>query len=365
MKTPQLGIMTLYMNNKRQIEEKSLFAKWIRIAKSMGMHAFVFTPEETNGAAHKVYAHTYDPVQRKWSRSWLPFPDIIFDRCRYQPTKRFQQLKKFRAQYPNLLYMNRPMANKWATYQLLKNVAEIAPFLPETQLFTDHRALLRVASQGHAAYIKPLNGTGGRGIMRIAQVKPNVYQLQGRNMQRKILRPRLVSGAALNTILAPIRKEGRYLLQQGIDIRLKDGRVHDFRALVQKNGSGSWKLTGVAGRVGPVGSITSNLHGGGKAMSLDELLKRQFSDPARVQSIKQQMEELSLDVVKALERVFKDLSEMALDIAVDRKGRPWLLEVNPKPAREVFARIGEQTTYQTALKRPIEYALWLYKQKKS
>ncbi|MNO08232.1 hypothetical protein D3C81_2307830 [compost metagenome] len=40
-----------------------------------------------------------------------------------------------------------------------------------------------------------------------------------------------------------------------------------------------------------------------------------------------------------------------------------MLEVNPKPAREVFARSGDNSTYRKALVRPLEYAMWVYKNK--
>lgn len=37
-----------------------------------------------------------------------------------------------------------------------------------------------------------------------------------------------------------------------------------------------------------------------------------------------------------------------------------MLEVNPKPAREVFSRIGEKETYRRSIAKPMEYALWVY-----
>ncbi|MNN95053.1 Endospore coat-associated protein YheD [compost metagenome] len=55
------------------------------------------------------------------------------------------------------------------------------------------------------------------------------------------------------------------------------------------------------------------------------------------------------------------MCELALDIAIDERGKVWLLEINPKPAREVFARIGNKDIYQKAIERPLEYALYLYK----
>jgi len=63
-----------------------------------------------------------------------------------------------------------------------------------------------------------------------------------------------------------------------------------------------------------------------------------------------------------LETKFGKLCELGMDIAVDPKGNVWLLEVNPKPSREVFRKIGEIATYQKAVSRPLEYAVWMLRQ---
>ena len=131
----------------------------------------------------------------------------------------------------------------------------------------------------------------------------------------------------------------------------------------RKTGQGEWEITGCAGRVGAKNSVTSNLHGGGRAVRADSLLKKWFSS-SEVEQVKQKMNQLGLAVVNELERNYKQMCELALDIAVDRNGQPWLLETNPKPAREIFNRIGEKETYRKAIIRPLEYALWLYENHK-
>lgn len=362
LSNPLLGIMALYWNNQGRLEERNFFSKLIVQGRKMGLDAFVFTPQDVDSDNKRIKAHCYEPSGR-WVRRWMRFPDIVFDRCRYQPTERFQQLRRFRAKYPNLLYMNRPMANKWIIHQVLSRSRSVSGYLPQTKLFTKHQDLIDLLRVKTTAYLKPINGTGGRGVMRISAVGSRTYTVQGRGLNRKILRSRTVSGVALDHMLAGIRKQGKYLLQEGLDTRLANGRVHDFRALVQKDGSGVWRLTGIAGRIGPTGSITSNLHGGGRAAKFEALLRMRFKSEEKVRSIRRAVNEACINIVKELEASYKDLCEMALDLAIDRNGRIWLIETNPKPAREVFAKIGEMDTYLTAIKRPLDYAKWLLQQK--
>ena len=359
---PAVGIMALYLSRKR-LEERAYFAKLVRAAERMGMQAFVFTPEDVRG--NQILAHLYNTKDRSWSRKLVPFPDVIYDRCRYQPNERFRKLQQFRKQYPHLLYMNRPLANKWVIYQLLSKNRSLKPHLPETVMLNSTNTAMSLLSRYHRIYTKPINGTGGRGILCIERLGAGRFRVRGRDLRRRILKPRICTAKELKSILLKQVARKNCIAQQGIDIRLPNGRVHDFRVLIQKNGSGKWQFTGGAARVGARGSITSNLHGGGKAVAMDKLLEKRFSSSSKARDLQKQVEELSFQVVRELEQKFHDLCEIALDLAIDHQGRIWMLELNPKPSREVFARIGKSSTYQTAIMRPLEYARWLYQQRGS
>jgi carbamoylphosphate synthase large subunit len=87
------------------------------------------------------------------------------------------------------------------------------------------------------------------------------------------------------------------------------------------------------------------------------------SDSAIAQ-IRETAETFGIGVARHLEATYGALCELALDLAIDRKGNVWLIEVNPKPSREVFKLAGEREVYRKAIVRPIEYALWVYRQKK-
>src|SRR5262249_48481207 len=82
-----------------------------------------------------------------------------------------------------------------------------------------------------------------------------------------------------------------------------------------------------------------------------------------VTAVKRKAEELGVEIAAYLERAYGRLCELALDLAIDRKGQIFLLEVNPKPSREVFIQAGERETYRRAIIRPLEYAVWMYDQK--
>ncbi|MEK3766936.1 YheC/YheD family protein [Paenibacillus sp. FSL R5-0887] len=365
MPEPVLGILTLYINEAKQLEEKAVYRRMIVEGKRIGLDVFVFTPMDVHPSKEQIHALVFDPKSGKWSRKWRSFPNMIYDRCRIQRSSRFQQLLRFRERYNHLLFLNRPLRNKWTIHQTFSQKSRFRQHMPETLLYQSSADLRRMLKTNSVVYIKPANGTGGRGILRIEKMKDGrgVYDIQGRRQDRRIIPTRKVSSTRLDSIVRQWCIGGRFLIQQGIPLRLPGGRFHDYRMLVQKNGQGVWELTGMAARVGAARSVTSNLHGGGHAVRAETLLKEWLGSQDKTDKVMKTAERLGLDAAAFLEESYGALCELALDLAIDREGKIYVLEVNPKPAREVFARSGDGTTYRKALIRPLEYALWLYNNK--
>ncbi|BBH21498.1 hypothetical protein Back11_28430 [Paenibacillus baekrokdamisoli] len=365
MGQPVLGIMTLYLNDNGLLEEKPIYQKMTIAGKKMGLDIYVFTPRDVNYKQNRINALMFDPVTKSWTRKWRSFPHMIFDRCRIQRSQRFVELGKFRKQYGHLTFLNHMLRNKWIIYRTMRKDPRFIPHLPLTKMYESPSDLTDMIRKYPLIYLKPINGTGGRGILRIQKQQGGIYLIQGRDQSRRIIHPQRVPLSELHGRLEGWNlKENHYLVQQGIQLKLPNGRVHDYRMLVQKNGSGLWEVTGCAGRIGASGSITSNLHGGGEAVTMQSLLKRFIKNDETVEAAKLQAEELSIQMAIFLEQTYGRLCELALDLAIDQKGHIWLLEVNPKPAREVFIQAGEKETYRRAIVRPLEYAIWLHEQKK-
>ncbi|QAY65101.1 YheC/YheD family protein [Paenibacillus protaetiae] len=365
MTQPVLGILTLYLNDQGTLEEKSVYAKMISSGRKLGLTIFVFTPDDVDFKQNKINALFYSPETRKWTRKWTGFPHMIYDRCRIQKSPRFERLREFRSKYGHLTFLNRPLRNKWTVHRTLSKDSRFRGYLPATRLAASVSDVSDMLRKHSLLFLKPINGTGGRGILQIERKKDGKVLLQGRNQARKIIQPIKVTQQGLGRFLESWNlKTVSHIVQQGLHLKLPNGRVHDYRMLVQKDRSGEWKFTGCAGRVGPLRSVTSNLHGGGQAIGMTELLT-QWVGAEKAAAVRQEAEQFGIDVAKYLEQSFGALCELALDLAIDRSGHIWLLEVNPKPAREVFAQAGEKETYRKAIIRPLEYALYVYERKKN
>ncbi|MCG7406940.1 YheC/YheD family protein [Paenibacillus sp. ACRRX] len=365
MSKPLLGILTLYKNKRKEIEERHVYEKMIVAGHQLDMDVCVFTPQDVDHTRKKVHAMVYHSNTGVWTRKWSLLPDLIFDRCRNQRSAQFSSMKHFRAKFGHLTFLNQPLRNKWKIYKMLSHSPEFRKVLPDTVLYSEPQDIYNMLNKVGMVYVKPINGTGGRGILRLERKKnhPNYLYVEGRNRNRRVIRPQYVKLNRLRTYMKAWAQQDRYIVQRGIALKLSNGKVHDYRMLVQKDEYGKWSITGSVGRVGAHNSVTSNLHGGGHAVPMRALLQRWIGDQRRIDSIQHNVEKEGIRIVKFLEKKCGSLCELALDWAIDKQGRYWLLEVNPKPSREVFKGIGDKAAYHKAVIQPIRYAKWIYMNK--
>jgi len=362
----QLGILTLYLNDSGLIEERKIYEHMTIEAAKLDIAVVVFTPssQDLNYYENTVKAHVYDIRSKRWYRQWLPIPNLVFDRCRIQKTHRMKELRRFKEQFPHLQYLNRTFSNKWTVHQKLQQSPYISKYLPHTIKYTQIADLIKMLKLYDVVYVKPVNGTGGRGILRIERQSALSVKIEGRDHERRIISPRLLSLSALRSFMNSWNVHSTsYLIQQGIPLTLNNGRVHDYRILVQKDGNGQWTVTGGAGRIGAARSITANLHGGGSAVAMHRLIEQFVAPGVNLTHVQEEINSLSINIANFLEQHRYTLCEIAIDIAIDREGKIWIIELNPKPSREVFREIGELERYLQAIRRPLEYAKYLYSQR--
>ena len=115
--------------------------------------------------------------------------------------------------------------------------------------------------------VKPVSGHQGNGIVFIEKEKNEKYRINEAGQILYFDKDRLFK----------IRKQD-YIVQQFISCKTKSDNVYDFRLYVQKSGEGKWVITSIYPRMGPSGSITSNMGSDGYTCYLESFLKYEFKD---------------------------------------------------------------------------------------
>ncbi len=356
MNKPIVGILT-WREGKR-FAEPAYFKRLLRAGHKLGMTVFLFSPADVNTRKRQVRGYTAS--QTGWMSSLYPWPDVVIDRYRYTPTQAFKDYVAFRKKGV-FLYANNRLANKWKVHQVLWKDERMRRWLPETNEYS-RTGLQAMLARHPLLYVKPSNGTGGRGILRLERGK-NGYRLLGRDKERAKVESRPQNTDLLCKKVDRWVNKGMFVIQQGLRLELIDARSNDMRLLIQKDGNGEWSITGYGMRLGGKNSATANLHGGGKAVAVEPFLERHFGTD-KAQAILAECRQLARQTAETIEAHFGRMIELGLDIGIDVHGKVWLIEVNPKPGREIFKELGKIAQYQQAIEKPLQYASYLANEKK-
>jgi glutathione synthase/RimK-type ligase-like ATP-grasp enzyme len=356
-----VGIMVCETNGALPFPEKQYFRKLCLIGEQAGLRVFVFSPLRMDWEAQQVRGYTYSRTERGWRENIFPLPHLIYDRCFYNGIpdsyiyrESIHRLLKNR----NVAFLGRSLGGKWHVQQTLLQETAFHPHLPDTELYRGAKMLRRRLDAKGEVFLKPLGGSQGRGVLHIVDSGDGQYFAKGRDVRNRPILKRFYQSFALYHWIKPFIGNRPYLAQDYLDLTTQKGEVYDIRSLVQKNRQGQWQLVGIAVRLGSPGSVTSNLHGGGRAAEANSFLSSQFGD-RKAAEILSCINKLSHQIPPVLEQSHGRLVELGIDFGVDRDGRVWILEVNSKPGRSVFTQLNDTFARRSAVKNPIDYASYL------
>ncbi|WP_027094251.1 YheC/YheD family protein [Cohnella thermotolerans] len=240
------------------------------------------------------------------------------------------------------------IGSKWRKTLPLLGEAETKRWVPETAKLTKQR--LRVMLRKYdTVYVKPEFGTFGVGVMRTARLADGSWELRFGTARRVYESFDRMYGA-----LSRMKKGKSYLVQRGIPLLKHNGRSFDIRVMVQKNLQKKWEATGVIGRVAAKGKVVTNYHSGGTPMPLETLLKPYLSRDGikgQIGSLKRK----GVKIAKVLQRRFPGIREIGVDVGMDSRFDPWVLEVNTRPDPYIFRKLPDKSVVRKVLRYARSY----------
>ncbi|WP_145319583.1 YheC/YheD family endospore coat-associated protein [Paenibacillus xylanexedens] len=307
--------------------------------------------------------YTYD--QGKWKVVPIPALDLIMDRClRPLPRSVRQQIEKklsANGAYKHR-YWSASLPGKWEVHRVLSRNAELrARLAPTTRIGLHIPWETWLEHWPMGLFFKPLSGTHGKNTFRLSRgTIPSTWIVEGRNANNEHFYLTFNNTQAVSSWLELQQSERKMIVQPYLDLS-HHGRAFDIRALMQKNGQGRWTLTGCMVREGPEGSLTSNLHGGGRAYPAEAYLLQRYGT-VRTEALLESLQQTAALIPTLLESRFGRLAELGLDFGADAEGQLWLIEVNSKPGRTSFAEAGDRRMHALTYTRPLAYARYLLQQ---
>lgn len=327
---PLIGILITYRVTSKgpRGSQMSTYVELMRRARQTGALAFVM---RSSTLTRGTTVTGWTKVNGKWVRCRLPYPDVVYNRINSRPVeRRIAQRGGFRRlERKGVAVFNPHYLNKWGVHRLLMHDENVRRYLPETRRYRRISDVSDVLSRHGLVFLKPAAGSLGLGAILVSRSQGRLrYKMNTMSGRRK--EGNLPRTAALRRVM-PRRND--YLVQQGIRLARVQGRSFDVRALVQKDVTGDWLLTGAAARIAGRGRITTHVPRGGSRRDLAPVLREVFG-PHRVDEIRAELEHACVSAGQALERLSgKPFGEFSLDVAIDVDGKIWILEMNAKPFR--------------------------------
>ncbi|MGC5324390.1 YheC/YheD family protein [Brevibacillus sp. SYSU BS000544] len=237
--------------------------------------------------------------------------------------------------------------NKWSKAKLVMKHGELNNYHPKTKYLSEG-SLHQMLKDYNMVYIKPVYGMHGKGVMRLDR-KNSGYRLRSGSSKRKFSSYSSLYQKVRNTI-----KKKPYMVQKGIRLMKYQNCSFDVRVMIQKNNQKHWEYSGMLCRVANPKGIVTNLVRGGRVMPVDRLLQLYLSTK-KSDELKAKMKKIGLKTAYHFQKRYPGIKELGLDIAIDREGKPWILEVNTMPDLYLFSRLSDKKMFRRIIKNAKDY----------
>ncbi|MDD2373689.1 MAG: YheC/YheD family protein [Syntrophomonadaceae bacterium] len=363
---PTIGILATLIpgSNREELDPRSLQAELIYlsiVSKTFPGQVYIFTPGSINWANHTCRGYVYHQLSQhrgRWESSIYPLPDVVYDRIHSRSAEarnNVQYAKNRLMKLPYLHYFNPHYLNKWNVHQILLTDPMLIDYLPETRQL-DNSSLEEMLKKYRVLYMKPSNGSLGKGIIKVNDDKGHLKYIAYKSRR---IRSQASNPAELMRKTKKQRAERHYIVQQGLDLAKYKGSPFDLRIIYQKNGRGEWQISKKFCRIAPQGSSISNLSSGGRVEKNSKVLHHLFKKEDLIKSKNEEIRLLCKMVASTLETVSNStFGELGMDIGIDRKGHLYLIEVNSKP-RKTTETMFSAAIVKNTFKRPLAYAAYL------
>jgi glutathione synthase/RimK-type ligase-like ATP-grasp enzyme len=214
--------------------------------------------------------------------------------------------------------------SKMEKTRVLLTDAKLARYVPKTQLFDDEN-LKAIVGEHNQVYVKPDCGRGGKRVIFIKAQDGGGYEIHYETTATKV-----EEIAAAAKFVDEIANGDPFIIQQGINLLCIDKAPFDLRVNVQKPYE-EWEVTAMIAKMMAPGKVVTNYCQGSTLVEFEQALLRAGLSKAKTNQVKELLTVLGERIANVLNNEYHGLRELGMDIALDSRAEPWILEVNTMP----------------------------------
>ncbi|WCK52502.1 YheC/YheD family protein [Aneurinibacillus sp. Ricciae_BoGa-3] len=248
--------------------------------------------------------------------------------------------------------------NKLEKFNVLKEDKRVNSFVPETRFMAEEH-LWELLKKYGAVILKPIEGSGGRGIITVSS---EANENEAFRVQVKLIKQVVTSKDLYSYLTREILGDfvsyfsrGRvsqilsetYIVQHQIPLAEIDNRPFDIRVMVQRKNDSPWKVTGKLAKLASLGYALTNINLGATILAIQTALQRSSLKHLSPESILSQLDQLALWAADQLHRQDPNIKVIGFDMCLDTNGKVWILEANFTPHAYIFLELEDKTMYET------------------
>lgn len=334
------GIMQRGIRGDKSYERLTYY---VEIGKELGLEPVFFHPFHVMASEEKVHGYF-------WNGSRLvprlvQIPRVIHNRVLTGDARArgvIRRLSKKKTVFNGLV-----VRDKRKVHQMLWKNPQIRKYLPHTVTYSSEQ-LKQFLQNYQVVYVKPSIGSVGIGVARIERHGKAYHFIASK--KRKTM--------SLNQLMRAVRNwvaGRRFLIQQGIHLARYEGKTFDIRVSVQRNAEREWTVSGMVAKVANHQNKLSNLSRGGRAVPLTTAIAPTIAEDAQAETM-ERIEQAAIEIAKQYSQHFPSLADLGMDMGIDDRGNPYLIEVNVRDQRYSFYKAGEKAMFKQTYRHPMEYA---------
>lgn len=310
---------------------------------------YAFSMEGINFDNNTAEGYYYNPANKpgqQWVPALMPLPDAIFRRTLLKDVQTLSDITDHR-------FFNSYRLSKWDYWTYAAKNESVRKHIPETRKFSSLNVVSQMLNRYGAVVLKLIIGSQGYGLIMIKKVGSD-YSVQ-RKLDKK---PRIFTDRTkMLTYIKKITRNRRYMVQQAIDLLKFDGRLTDFRVIMQKDFSRQWGCTGIITSMGAVQGICSNYPARQSIfLSFEEFCSRYLGlSPNAIAEKKQEVIKTCIQACEVLDHAGLNFGDVGIDLAIDSSLNLWILEVNTLHMEDLLLYIGDESAFKALHTKRIQY----------